>query len=107
MKLFDVKLGKCIVGFYYKTLWTDNTLRQSSYRHVGVYTSRHLSYVWYNDEKTGEKKRESTYNFGLDLFILRFWISFNFNKKKVKKTKDDKRSYSKPISDDEILWEVL
>ena len=54
MKLFDVKLGKCIVGFYYKTLWTDNTLKQSNYRHVGVYTSRHLSYVWYNDEKTKE-----------------------------------------------------
>ena len=54
MKLFDVKLGKCIVGFYYKTLWTDNTLKQSNYRHVGVYTSRHLSYVWNKDEKTKE-----------------------------------------------------
>ena len=105
MKLFDVKLGKCIVGFYYKTLWTDNTLKQSSYRQIGVYTSRHLSYVWYNDEKTGEKKRESTYNFGLDLFVARLWISFNFNKKKVNKTKEDKRKFVELLSTEEVVWE--
>jgi hypothetical protein len=105
MKLFDVKLGKCIVGFYYKTLWTDNTLKQSSYRQIGVYTSRHLSYVWYNDEKTGEKKRESTYNFGLDLFVARLWISFNFNKKKVNKPKEDKRKFVEPLTAEEVVWE--
>lgn len=105
MKLFDVKLGKCIVGFYYKTLWTDNTLKQSNYRHLGVYSSRHLSYVWYQDEVTKEKKRESTYNFGLDVFIARFWISFNFNKKRVVKTKEDKRKFIKPMMVEEVVWE--
>ena len=105
MKLFDVKLGKCILGFYYKTLWTDNTLKQSNYRHLGVYTSRHLSYVWYKDEKTGEKKRESTYNFGLDLFVTRLWVSFNFNKKRTKATKEDKRKFIQPLSVDEVVWE--
>jgi len=105
MKLFDVKLGKCIVGFYYKTLWTDNTLKQSNYRHVGVYTSRHLSYVWNKDEKTKEKKQESTYNFGLDLFVARLWISFNFNKKKVNKTKEDKRKFVELLSTEEVVWE--
>jgi len=37
--------------------------------------------------------------------VERLWISFNLNKKKVNKTKEDKRKFIKPLTTEEVVWE--
>jgi hypothetical protein len=37
--------------------------------------------------------------------VTRLWISFNFNKKKAVKPKEDKRKFVEPLSTEEVVWE--
>jgi hypothetical protein len=52
-------------------------MQHNSYRHLGFFSSKHLSGVFYTSKKTGEKLKSTTYNFGVDLIWVRYWI-FNF-----------------------------
>ena len=76
MKIFNFNIRNNEVNYYLKSVWTDESMQHNSYRHLGFFSSKHLSGVFYNSKKTGEKLKSTTYNFGVDLIWVRYWISF-------------------------------
>ena len=77
MKIFGFDIGNHEVNSYVKSVWTDETMQSNSYRHLGFFTSRHLSSIFRSKNKDGKKMRSTTYSFGVDLFWVRYWIAFN------------------------------
>ncbi len=98
MKIFNFNIRNNEVNSYLKSVWTDESMQHNSYRHLGFFSSRHLSGVFYSNKKTGEKLKSTTYSFGVDLIWVRYWIAFNIAKEyvytepnKYKKNKGRKR----------------
>ena len=98
MKIFGFEIGNHEVNSYIKSVWTDESMQANSYRHLGFFTSRHLSSIFRSKKKDGKKMKSTTYSFGIDLLWVRYWISFNIateynyidqTKKKNKGRKND------------------
>jgi hypothetical protein len=77
MKIFGFDIGNHEVNSYLKSVWTDETMQSNSYRHLGFFTSRHLSSIFRSKKEDGKKMRSTTYSFGVDLIWVRYWIAFN------------------------------
>lgn len=98
MKIFGFDIGNHEVNSYVKSVWTDESMQANSYRHLGFFTSRHLSSIFRSKKADGKKMRSTTYSFGVDLLWVRYWIAFNIAKEyvytepnKYKKNKGRKR----------------
>jgi hypothetical protein len=61
-------------------VWTDESMQANSYRHLGFFSSRHLSSIFRSKKKDGKKMKSTTYSFGIDLIWVRYWIAFNIAK---------------------------
>jgi len=77
MKIFGFDIGNHEVNSYIKSVWTDESMQANSYRHLGFFTSRHLSSIFRSKKKDGKKMKSITYSFGVDLIWVRYWIAFN------------------------------
>jgi hypothetical protein len=77
MKIFGFDIGNHEVNSYVKSVWTDESMQANSYRHLGFFTSRHLSSIFRSKKADGKKMRSTTYSFGIDLLWVRYWIAFN------------------------------
>ena len=80
MKIFVFDIGNHEVNSYVKSVWTDESMQANSYRHLGFFTSRHLSRIFRSKKKDGKKMKSTTYSFGVDLIWVRYWIAFNIAK---------------------------
>lgn len=76
MKIFGFDIGNHEVNSYVKSVWTDESMQANSYRHLGFFTSRHLSSIFRSKKKDGKKMKSTTYSFGIDLLWVRYWIAF-------------------------------
>ena len=57
MKIFGFDIGNHEVNSYVKSVWTDETMQSNSYRHLGFFTSRHLSSIFRSKKDDGKKIR--------------------------------------------------
>lgn len=80
MKIFGFDIGNHEVNSYVKSVWTDESMQANSYRHLGFFSSRHLSSIFRSKKKDGKKMKSTTYSFGVDLIWVRYWIAFNIAK---------------------------
>ena len=80
MKIFGFDIGNHEVNSYVKSVLTDESMQANSYRHLGFFTSRHLSSIFRSKKKDGKKMKSTTYSFGVDLIWVRYWIAFNIAK---------------------------
>ena len=96
MKLFNFDIGKFKVNSYLKTVWTDESMEHNSYRHFGVFTSRHYGGVLNYDKETGLMSKNVTYSFGVDLFCLNHKCKYKYlyetKKEYICKSCDKKRN---------------
>jgi hypothetical protein len=77
-------------------------MQHKSYRHLGFFSSRHLSGVFHTNKKTGKKLKSTTYSFGIDLIWIRYWISFVIGSEYKYETpkKNNKKKYILDIYND-------
>lgn len=98
MKIFGFDIGNHEVNSYVKSVWTDESMQANSYRHLGFFSSRHLSSIFRSKKKDGKKMKSTTYSFGVDLIWVRYWIAFNIAKEYTYQTQP-KRKNKNNISD--------
>ena len=100
--MYGAYYAKDFINSYLKSVWTDESMQHNSYRHLGFFSSKHLSGVFYTSKKTGEKLKSTTYNFGVDLIWVRYWISFVIasDYKYVTPKKNNKKKYILDIYND-------
>jgi len=105
MKIFGFDIGNHEINSYVKSVWTDESMQANSYRHLGFFTSRHLSSIFRSKKKDGKKMKSTTYSFGIDLLWVRYWIAFNITKEytyqSAPKKKNKIKKYDFDIYSDE------